>query len=232
MKTNSRSVVTALAVGYGLLLVGCASDTKGEGASRAPELDEQYSARVHLSDAGDFHANASFSIGPRVDGARLVIRLNGSNFPTDPKSVAFGSGMPDMQVGTVLELSPAESNVLAAGNELDLTGREQGVVYGEFSSQIDRTVVSARLAVRDNATVVLTLGLEAGFRVPQDMPTLEGLGTASVMEISGHIPVTCETGLPAGPSSWSLTDDPNFTTEFCRDALEEFGLRAIREAQL
>jgi len=219
---------------YALLLsvslVGCESDNDPVEQPRRP-LDEEYPARITLSDSGEYYAQPQIIISGRgsadpQSGARVVVQANGTNFSKVTSTEAYREGRPDMDVGFTIDFDAAQGTALARGETVAIENGT-GFGYGEPGRQVYRTVSALTLTANADHTVTLVVGLAPGITLldPTMAPSDPNMGTAESMTVTGQIPVVC-TPPPM------LADDPNFTTEFCRNALDEFGLRAIREAQL
>jgi len=230
-----RTVPTTL-----LLLASVAAcSAKDDGSQFDPRpLDEQYPARITLSDAGEFYARPQIIIEPGAGGlASVRLQANATNFSKDPTTEAHREGRPDMDLSFGIPCDGSQIAALARGERVPFEGI--GLQYGVPDRKIHRLVTGVALALNANHTVTLVIELAPGFTVldptapPQTDPNL---GTAESMTVTGQMPVACAApdprNDPAFPDAVITVDDPNFSTEFCRDALDEFGLRAIREAQL
>jgi hypothetical protein len=195
-------------------------------------LDAQYPARITLSDAGEFYANAMVSIsrspsGSPQGGATVTLSANARNFSKDTSTEAYREGRLEMVTEFGIPCTATQCTGLGRGETVPIGGDgvTYGLSYGEPGREIDRNITTVRLSTNTDHTVTLVIALAPGFAPidPALPPTDSKLGTAESMTVTGQMPVNCFTG---------VMDDPNFTTEFYQNALDEFGLRAIREAQL
>jgi len=159
---------------------------------------------------GSFGAYGYLSVVESFRNANLSVR--GEAYP--------------VKMGLGLSMPPTQSRTFAAGERVEFDGTS-GVIYGLADGDlVSQPIRAVQMTLTDSGTA--TLEFELGDEVFRNDQAPDDLGPVDRFWVLGELGVSCS---PVAPGMM-IEDDPRMESEFCQQAIPEFGLEELARYDL